>query len=127
MINLTDHVTSLDLSMKLKEAGMPQESIFYWGKIQGQCDMHEIIFVHAEVFDSCLVIDPISAYTASELMGLLPSFINGIPLFIKKFDNFYECGYFLQDDLHVETLSLAESLGGVALNLIENKLMCISK
>lgn len=136
MPNVADHVTSFELSMKLKEAGFPQDSLFYWFKclftnkwIIKNFEMIKLLatgtdwegnlkFPNLEIY---------SAYTASELMEVLPPFIKGIPLFIKKFDDFYECGYFLDDSLHIQTINLAQSLGEIALKLTQNNLMELPK
>ena len=61
----TNHVTSLELSRRLKELGVPQNSIYYWCQQEGQkpavipkARAKRILSWHKEI---------ISAYLASEL------------------------------------------------------------
>lgn len=99
MTNLADHVTSLELSKKLKELGFKQDSLFYWVKSERKHnDFREdyTIMFSADVFsDYCdqrihcpdresvsictfykgsimESLDSISAYTASELLYFMP-------------------------------------------------------
>lgn len=68
----TRFVTSLELSRKLKEAGVSQESSFYWWEIENKdsflsyCDDDYSGATNSKCF---------SAYTAGELAELLPETI----------------------------------------------------
>lgn len=70
-----DKFTSLELSIKLQELGIPQKSLFYWEYLDERayslknfihtvCPMNEGIFKH------------FSAFSSDELMDLLPSFVD---------------------------------------------------
>ena len=68
---LEQQVVSLELSKKLKELGVKQESIFYWLVIDEPPQSSEVIFAKPNPFElagSHLI----SAFTCSELIGLLP-------------------------------------------------------
>lgn len=84
-MNIESQVTSLELSKKLKELNIEQLSIFYWYK-------ENVLKLYPEKKYINLLYN-ISAYTASELISLLPSRItlkegepfNSFILCIKKF------------------------------------------
>ena len=81
------HVTSLELSKKLKELGVKQESEFYWVKnIQG---ITELYFNGNPTSAPIYVIypDAISAFLSSELGEMLPYLVEG-----KDKNFFYETG-----------------------------------
>ncbi len=63
-------VTSLEVSKKLRDIGVPQESVFYWQEFQD----HEPRLVQGipEHFNGTSV----SAFTASELLNQLPEYVN---------------------------------------------------
>ncbi len=63
-MTLESLVTSLDLSRQLKEAGCPQESVCYWSRFGGLFDRPD----QRRETDA-------SAYTAEELLSILPQAI----------------------------------------------------
>jgi len=72
-MNLENLVTSLELSKKLKEAGVPQRSVFYWT----DCDIkRKDLCEHYGEWNICLFSDrrckEYSAYLAEELGLWLP-------------------------------------------------------
>ena len=79
----TRHVTSLDLSRKLKAAGVPQDALFYWWEhpqrgwiVQSETFLFaekRLDETHAEMLERT---GHIAAYTASELGAMLPSKIH---------------------------------------------------
>src|ERR1700682_4915118 len=82
-MEIEDLVCSLELSKKLLILGVNQKSLFFW--ISGSCP--EKWWIHAnEKFSKPYHPENISAFTASELMELLPACID-----IKKDEpfNFY--------------------------------------
>lgn len=69
-MNLEHHVTSLELSRKLKELGVPQEeSHFVWNVIEGHATVQNFKSIQAE--EEC------SAFLASELGEMLPKEVDG--------------------------------------------------
>jgi hypothetical protein len=73
-MKLEDQVCSLELSKKLKELGVKQESLFYWSKLSIQKE-HKLefrtnIFTQEIILADCT--DYISAFTVSELGEMLP-------------------------------------------------------
>ena len=85
-MNLESQVTSLELSKKLHELGVKQESLFYWYKDNNEwlLDYNERLLIEFR--------ENYSAFTASELLELLPHRItikenepfNNFTLYIKK-------------------------------------------
>lgn len=71
-MKLKDHVTSLKLSMKLKELGVKQKSLFYW--IDNYCD--EKYFSIVDYINLNVTTWYASAFTSSELEELLPEILD---------------------------------------------------
>lgn len=75
-MKLEKQVTSLELSKKLKELGVPQESLFHWNLWHGQMDdfMYQIHYRKpVKRLDGVLSEDTCSAYTVAELLERLPA------------------------------------------------------
>jgi hypothetical protein len=68
-MKLNDKVTSLDLSKKLKEIGIHQETLFYWHNIYTPYSSIVYQDFKTEISGDFLI----SAYIASELLDILPS------------------------------------------------------
>lgn len=74
-MNIEEQVVNLELSKELKELGFKQESIFYWYycKPDHEEEYHEEECAWKIFYsDDGLMSDKLSAFTASELMELLP-------------------------------------------------------
>jgi hypothetical protein len=136
-MKLEDIVTSLELSKKLKELGVKQESFLYWVKLKHDFDL---FFYQESVFDipqgeSC------SAYTAAELFNLLPRFIysqhahakffleiskdaasgaDGRDARVKYYSS--DCDDYLYDAIFVDE-NFANALAKMLIYLIENNLI----
>jgi hypothetical protein len=107
-MKIEPQVTSLELSKRLRELGVKQESLFYWG-------------------DKPSDIECYSAFTASELLDLLPSFINDWMLKIESNNGVYEIKY---SDFSGEKqlwvshhTNFVNSVATMIIYLIENKLI----
>lgn len=70
-MTLEKKVTSLDLSKRLKELGVKQESLFYWSFYK---DQSQVLYPQQEVFKESWKLDPnyCSAFTVAELGEMLP-------------------------------------------------------
>lgn len=81
------HVTNLELSRRLKELGVPQNSLFCW------TDKNEVEFLPSEIRNSNICI---AAFLASELEIIIPEKI------IISLDRIYEhpIKYFKEGDLY---------------------------
>jgi len=105
-----DIVVSLELAKKLKEAGVNSHSLFYW-RIWDDKSV-DLVMEHEDDFDYSgvgrKVIEKIPAYTATELMGMLPSLIReGLryTLCVYKPHDRYIVDYErLSEDYEIETL-----------------------
>ncbi len=127
-MKIEQQVTSLELSKRLQKLEVKQESLFYWWSLLKNeyiLKIKEELFSKTELFaavGSCY-----SAFTASELLEMLPVFIQGYnQLTIQKcnngFETFYSCsrtelGFDSKDEC------LTNSLAKMLIYLLENKLM----
>ena len=70
IINMTleQQVCSLELSKRLKELGVKQESIFFWRAVGTKHDSWEIGYFSP----GWLELEPVSAFTVAELGEMLP-------------------------------------------------------
>lgn len=127
-MSLKSQVTSLDLSKKLKELGVKQKSLFYWYIAE---NWNKVYFPHEynHILNYDLKHDKYSAFTASELLELLPDkvILNNEPffLYIQKTHFNYVISY---NDLTVlpiyeEDIDISNACAKILIYLIENKLM----
>lgn len=111
-------VTSLNISKKLKELGVKQDSFFCW-------DLKEEIII----IKSLSINRSISAFTASELFSSLPIEIDGLYLMVSRCSrNGYWTTYAYGDINNSKfnsmwSISLCDSLAAMRIYLIENKLI----
>src|SRR5690349_9135558 len=66
---IEEHVTSLELSRRLKELGVPQESLWYWTDVSGHLRWYKNQRIRHDLHSS--------AFLASELGLLLPQELDG--------------------------------------------------
>ena len=71
-MKVEDQVCSIELSMKLRELDVPQESLFYWNTDDDVSEKSREWYISEVLSDK----DSCSAFTASELGELLPLGIN---------------------------------------------------
>lgn len=77
-MKLEQQVTSLELSKRLKELGVRQESIFHWIKAyydEDDCYVNEPVWLITPKYNSSdsNIVDFVSAFTVAELGELLPT------------------------------------------------------
>lgn len=73
-MNIENQCISLEIAKRLKELGVKQDSLFYYLNIDGE----GIYYIYYDDYlpeDYEYEGDPISAFTASELLELLPKYI----------------------------------------------------
>jgi len=77
-VKLEDQVTSLELSQRLKELGVKQESLWYFIETVSGHMRLELSYYDQEQFEQVLgkVANTISAFAVAELGELLPDFYN---------------------------------------------------
>ena len=120
---------------KLKEAGFPQESLFYWCTPEGGQDKDRFIACTEDAWfcnqDTCSFNhNYIAAPTASEILEKLPSFIvldtNKTWLSCSKnIFNLFEVGYATNGGFingHMEEKSLVDALARMYCYLVSEKL-----
>lgn len=129
MNNLTDHVTSLELSQRLRELKVKQESHLHWVqlKLDSEPYLYRTVW-EAKKLDNVLA----SAFLASELGDMVPYEINNHYMHIHKcFVNVWEIVY-LNDLLALKQIPLTKSftdnflpncLAKMLIHLIENNRM----
>lgn len=136
-MTLSHHVTSRELSEKLKRAGVPQASQFYWMKPIGDNGKPngEYFINYKDSYDFC---DDdshdhkmVSAFLASELGELLPRKINKgkLWLVIETLNDGkgWACGYRNAEHwLFLETDTLPNVMAEMLLFLVENKLIDVT-
>lgn len=76
-MELSQQVTSLELSKRLKELGVKQESLFYWAsegtfgrKFKSEYKLNDRRYI--DIYEEIRSLDYISAFTATELGEMLP-------------------------------------------------------
>lgn len=99
-MNIEKQVSNKDLSLKLKELGVPQKSVWYWYEIQTGYGLTAwTLKTVAELAD--LGFDEfnrgISAYTVAELFERMPAYLTVLErlcrLTLEKHNDVYVCGY----------------------------------
>ena len=81
-MNIEDQVTSLELSKKLKELKIEQDSVFYWVSYENEEKYWDLKYKEEIEWDEDIV-NKYSAFLPDELMGLLNKtnfFINEISI-----------------------------------------------
>ena len=113
-MKIEDQVTSLELSKKLKELGVKQESYFKWEERDGGY----LELYHSK--ETSCAHKYYSSFTTSELLELLPKEWIRIEFHGKKYYCFY---YFMEEEkLELEDI-LPNSLAKMLIYLIENNLL----
>ena len=79
------HVTSLELSKKLKELGVKQESEFYWSKeYTGKGWVYEIKHKGYTLEVNGKEVEHLSAFLSSELGEMIPGIVEGCRVLTQK-------------------------------------------
>lgn len=125
-MKLEDQVCSLELSKRLKELGVQQNSLFYW--YYTGYDLHEHFLQIGKNYDGDAS-PRYSAFTVPELLELLPSFINDWILSIDKYPSEYEVKYCDKKDekrLEIEfDKNLVNACARILIRLLKNELITI--
>ena len=143
-MKLEDQVVSLELSKKLKELGVPQESLFWWAEYRHKINQPKFQW---EVTDStyegdyCEYKNKVSAYTVAELGEMLPLVVsqNGEDHYLNCFRPCqwieaqdkslgwmigYENGVFTHDEVEIqEAPTEADARAKMLIYLLENNLI----
>ncbi len=111
-----NQLTSLELSKQLKKLGANQESLFYWA---GTEIIHQEYCSHYE--------DCISAFTASELMEMLPENINEFWFVHRRGMSLHEISYaedkYNNTIMRVENGSYTYCLAKMLINLMSSGML----
>jgi len=118
---MNNHVTSLPLSKRLKEAGVEQESEFYWVNVKGDCWCHsegwELLSYDKYSNVGCKS-EAVSAFLTSELLEKLPRENN--ELGILQITWIYPDWRIENNKTVFRNKSLTEAAGEMLLWVIEN-------
>ncbi len=141
-MNIEKQVCSLEHAKRLKELGVPQDSLFYWVQItqsyRGNGGRFDCVYVDNEIFD-VPDDDSVAAFTAGELGEILPSMIvtdkedpdYALFLEISKDANedywdveysYFEGAYLFESDFN-----LANAMAKMLIYLIENNLVNVKE
>lgn len=124
-MKLEDQLCNLELSKKLKELGIKQESLFFWEVLDENA--YGIRFEVKFLPFSCPGIEKYSAFTASELLEMLPRNLMGNTLSVIPSEKHFCCRYDFMA-MHYSCLdklpdkNLANACAKMLIYLIENKL-----
>jgi len=110
-MKLEDQVTNLELSKRIKELGVKQESFFYYEFITLTEDYHIS-------WDNSSSKDNYSSFTASELLEMLPKYTYEIIVSLRWIDIACE---FLEISFKAD--NLCNALAKMLISLIENKII----
>ena len=114
---MTNHVTSLALSKRLKELGVEQKSEFYWVKLGSAFDL----VYGKSIYSSSLPEGAISAFLSSELGEMIGS---GFDLYCKD-GKWIIQGGMGPTELRHEGSSESEARGLLLVYLLEQKLITV--
>lgn len=103
-MELKNQITSLKLSKKLKELGVKQESLFWWGEyaISNQFLGKTKVCTDLHTADTVNYSEICKAFTVAELGEMLPDFVKTKGGLLqhdeKKFPDYYEVSYRIGGD-----------------------------
>ena len=131
-MKIEEQVVSLELATKLKSLRVKQDSLFYWGLNDAFPCNNEIIFFVEELIDNKLKDGGYSAFTASELLEMLPAEIEDRKIHLyKDNDNWiieYTDGWGAGEYIEpFEDNNLCNALAKMLIYLIENNLITLNK
>lgn len=119
---LEKQVTSLELSKKLKELGVKQESLFYYSRVKHEQEYKLDFGIHGP-YETKDLDHKISAFTVAELGEMLPYAALGAYFNQFKGANDWSMGYGLEKTINSDTE--AEARGKMLVYLRENKLITL--
>src|ERR1700722_12116697 len=123
-MELEDQIVSLELAKRIKELGVKQDSYFWWvnpdmteGNVTQLLSYDErYLDHHPDLY--------YSAFTASELMDMLPAYIEPCGYFtIIKMDRSYEVSYSNIQENCPTSENISNSLAKMIIQLLEQKLI----
>lgn len=124
VMKIEQQVCSLELSKKLKELGVKQESLFHWYFHQNKNKKFElgILYGKKELMESQW-----SAFTVAELGEMLPGGICQTDKINKERDPDLKsyCIYLAGDSFHAKDDNEANARAKMLIHLIENKLITL--
>lgn len=128
-MGLFKQVVNLELSKRLKELGVKQESLFKWSYYEKRDEMTDSYFWIVKHLSRTIGDNEYSAFTASELLEMLPNEINNSEYIyvIQKYPNEYEIRAWHKFDTMILKItfdkSLCNALAKMLIHLIEQKLI----
>ena len=121
-MKIEDQVVSLELSKKLKELGVKQESYFYWVKKVFANDPPVDPWIILDCMDTH-ALENVSAFTSSELGEVLPKVIGDKYLCIRNKFGLWEIAYRREKVIYMQKEKTeAGARAKMLIYLIENKL-----
>jgi len=132
MMKLEKQVTSLELSKKLKELGVKQDSLFYWMENITNVEPTKIMFYkdtesykRTKKVEGGGVIKYFSAFTASELWEILPDVFKHKEGYLHRRVLSGSFQYCIGDEviLTQSGFTLPDMMGKMLMYLIKNKLI----
>lgn len=127
MIPLTQQVSSLELSQKLKELGVNQESLFYWRK---KNSTEYVLSYYLSIPLSPVEMEEsgryVSAFTVAELGEMLPEYgCETMKVGNNRWRVTYPCELWEDNQALFEADTEADARAKMLIYLLENKLMTL--
>lgn len=124
-MELSKQVTSLEISKRLKELGVKQESVWYWLELYAGPEDGFKTYYSLNLSKHREVEVQFSAFTCSELVMLLPIRVNSGKR--KSPKNTYYCNWDFKKGVHhsENAETLADAMGLMLIYLLENKLLTL--
>lgn len=117
-MKLEQQVTNLELSKKLKELGVKQESYFYWRKLDNPYPDQSEWYIDTKKGKLALIKEIYSAFTVAELGEMLNSYLHR-DIWLKD-----EIGEAMKQATYMK--NEADARAEMVIYLLENKLLVIS-
>lgn len=123
-MKLEDQVTNLEISKRLRELGVKQDSYFVHYKLKENEEWNYP--TESWQVEDNIRFDTLNCYTASELGELLPK---GTSSFKGDFEWKWECSYDCGNDFHYTSggETEADSRGRMLIHLLEQKLITVDE
>lgn len=135
-MTLQQQVTSLEISQKLKELGLKQESVYIWCLDRNGADEFDTRLMQNTKNNRITTLDHVSAFTVAELGEMLPSNIHQFEKddsdptgkwfsSAKTDDNTWVAGYGENstNEVEFEADTEADARGKMLIYLLENNLL----
>jgi len=127
-MTIEKQVCNKELSMRLRELGVPQKSIWEWKHVMGKSYLRMTRDVRNELWDRkcfehlcepAVCYETYSAFTVSELGEMLKDYDYGFPMWVES------CWHIDIDDCFMTAETEADARAKLLVHLLENQLISL--